>query len=462
MSNHQQLLTNHNSTLINRIVSQVCQTIIVIHAQQPELLLEKYRSINWQNSANQATLREKFTELLSPTENLDELQHKLKFYLKALLIPESSNSPILKELTAKIEKVGLLTHELHEPSKLAVNQSWQQSKIAILLLDAENLQINLYTEKFLATICTCPIHVKIAFANWSNRGKLDVDLHERGYDLIHVPSGRDNADGKMIAFGSSIHERYPNVKEVLVCSSDKVMTNLCNNLQQRGLIVYQVSQQGENIRLFNSHTGKIITHNLKYLPDLPDIEQLIQYLKSLIKAEQKRTNSYWIKLSILSNLFKNKYKLTLTQVINKHFPGKKAKDLLVSYPADFVIHQIDETSELFVTLFEKNHISLGESEDHPVVSSEKNQLLSEISSQKDLEQALKKILVDLTSEAPNTYINIGILGSKFRQEYGKSITDQIKELKLSSKFMKFLHSCKSFAIKQTPNGWEVRLNSTLQ
>ena len=25
-------------------------------------------------------------------------------------------------------------------------------------------------------------------------GKLDVDFHERGYELIHVPAGRDNAD----------------------------------------------------------------------------------------------------------------------------------------------------------------------------------------------------------------------------------------------------------------------------
>ncbi|WP_228371539.1 hypothetical protein [Trichormus azollae] len=57
-------------------------------------------------------------------------------------------------------------------------------------------------------------------------------MHERSYDLVHVPAGRDNADGKMIAFGSSIHEVYPHAKEVLVCSSDKVMTNSCKNLQQ--------------------------------------------------------------------------------------------------------------------------------------------------------------------------------------------------------------------------------------
>jgi len=451
MSNNQRSLTNYDSTLINKIVTQACQAIIFIHQQQPELLVEKYRNIHWQNSANQVALKDKFTELLSQTKSWEGLQQKLEFYLRALLLPDSFNSPILKELIGSVEKLNPLISELKEPLNLTINTTWQQFKIAILLLDAENLQISTYTEKFLATICTCPIQVKIAFANWSNRGKLDVDLHERGYDLIHVPSGRDNADGKMIAFGSSIHERYPNVKEVFVCSSDKVMTNLCNNLQQRGLIVYQVSQQGENIRLFNSVTGKIISHNLKHVPDIPDIDQLITYIKSIIKDEQKRTNSYWIKLSIISNLFKNKYKLTITQVLYKHFPGKKTRDLFTSYPADFVIHQIDESSELFVTVFENLQPQ------NYALNSEKIDLITDISSQADLEQALKKIIIDLTGSTPNIYINVGILGSKFRHTYGKSITDQIKELQLSSKFMKFLHSCSSFEIRQTAKGWEVRL-----
>jgi hypothetical protein len=137
--------------------------------------------------------------------------------------------------------------------------------ITFLLLDAENLQISTHTEKYLANVCNCPLQVKIAFANWSNRGKLDIELHERGYDLIHVRAGRDNADGKMIAFGSYIHELYPHAKEVLVCSSDKVMTNLCNKLQQHGLIVYQVSQHSENINLFKNSTGETTIYSTKPL-----------------------------------------------------------------------------------------------------------------------------------------------------------------------------------------------------
>lgn len=52
--------------------------------------------------------------------------------------------------------------------------------IAILLLDAENLQLDVQTEKFLSGICHYPIQIKIAFANWRSLGKLDVDFHSRG------------------------------------------------------------------------------------------------------------------------------------------------------------------------------------------------------------------------------------------------------------------------------------------
>ncbi|NJL79942.1 MAG: hypothetical protein HC917_15875 [Richelia sp. SM2_1_7] len=69
----------------------------------------------------------------------------------------------------------------------------------------------------------------------------------------------------MIAFGSQIDEYYPKVKEVLVCSSDTVMTNLCNHLQQKGLTVYQISQQSSNLTIFNSKTNETTTTQF-YLP----------------------------------------------------------------------------------------------------------------------------------------------------------------------------------------------------
>ncbi|MBW4570464.1 MAG: hypothetical protein KME31_21300 [Tolypothrix carrinoi HA7290-LM1] len=451
------LLTTYDSALFNKIGFYVGQAIIAIQDKQPELLQEKYRNVSW-NSRHQSSLTAKLTEILRPSDDWDTLIKKLQGFLKVLLIPESFNSPILIKLIEEIRLLNPAKLELNGSSShsTVTNGSLPQTKIAVLLLDAENLQINADTEQFLTTVCTCPIQVKIAFANWRSMGKLDVEFHQRGYDLIHVPAGRDNADGKMIAFGSSIHEHYPKAKEVLVCSSDTVMTNLCNHLQQNGLTVYRVSKQGNNITVFNISTGKKDNSSLNILPKIPTLEQFIHQIKELIKIEQKRTKNCWVKLATLSQMFKDKYQLTISQVVSQHLPGKKARDIFVNYPTEFVVHQMSEQSELYVTLFEINQVQQLDSSNDDIQQTNVASL-SSINSNTDLEQALKNIIKKLTTQSSNSYICIGILGSKFRQQYGKSITEQIKSLHLNDNFIKFLQSCDSFELQKKGDRWHVAL-----
>ncbi|MFM5981900.1 MAG: NYN domain-containing protein [Sphaerospermopsis kisseleviana] len=464
MSNHERSLTTSDSALLNQIVSQVCQTIITIQQQQPELLMEKYRKVQWQKTANQSALSAKFTELLSQTRSREELINKLQLYLKAFLVPAALNVPIISELIAEIRNHNPVISDLNSCLNSTLFPALVPVGIGVLLLDAENLQLNINTEKFLATICQCPIQVKIAFANWSNRGKLDVELHERGYDLIHVPAGRDNADGKMIAFGSSIHELYPKAKEVFVCSSDKVMTNLCNNLQQHGLTVYQVSQHGENINILNNTTGKTIIHSIKPLPEIPSIDQFVLQVKHLIKEEQKQTANYWIKLSQISKLYKTKYQVNISNVIAKYLPGKRARDIFISYPADFVIHQVDDVGELYITLFEQQHFSQKEdinpAENNKNSQVKNNSLVNSLTTKLDLEKAIKNIWAELSKQSKNESFDISILASKFKQKYGKPITEQMKELQIGGTFAKFLQSCSDFQVQLKDNKWQViKLNS---
>ncbi|MBD2608336.1 NYN domain-containing protein [Scytonema hofmannii FACHB-248] len=462
------LLTTYDSALFNKIGFYVGQAIIAIQDKQPELLLEKYRNVPW-NSRHQFSLTAKLTEILRQSNDWDTLINTLQGFLKVLLIPESFNSPILIKLIEDIRLLNPAKPELNgsnslntiKPvsSEIVTNGSLSQTKIAVLLLDAENLQINAETEQFLTTVCTCPIQVKIAFANWRSMGKLDIEFHQRGYDLIHVPAGKDNADGKMIAFGSSIHEHYPKAKEVLVCSSDTVMTNLCNHLQQNGLTVYQVNKQGNNVTVVNISTGKNYNYSLNILPKIPTIEQFIHQLKELIKVEQKRTENCWVELATLSQMFKDKYQLTITQIVSKHLPGKKARDIFVNYPTEFVVHQMSEQSELYVTLFEINQVQQVDTSNDDVQQTNVASL-SSINSKTDLEEALKNIIKKLTTQSSNSYICIGILGSKFSQQYGKSITNQIKCLHLSGNYMKFLQSCDSLELQKTGDRWHVALRQT--
>ncbi|KOP26004.1 hypothetical protein AMR41_12110 [Hapalosiphon sp. MRB220] len=465
MSNNNTLLKPDETTLVNQISNYVYQAIALIQEQQPELLLEKYRNIDWRSSRNESAFTAKLIEFLNSNHTDHALLSELPRFLKAILTSESFNSPILIHLLDTVRqlsdhnlesnKLSIYQHSniLEQANPINHSQSVQNLGVAILLLDAENLQIDIETEKFLTTICACSLQVKIAFANWRSMGKIDIQLHERGYELIHVPPGRDNADGKMIAFGSSIHERYPKAKEILVCSTDHVMTNLCNHLQQNGLTVYRVSKQGESLTVVNSNIGKVIN----FIPNLPSLEIFIQQLKKIIKAEQKSTNSYWIQLSKISQIYKTKYTFSISEVVSQHLPNKRARDIFINYPHEFVIHQIDENSELYIALFD-----ICESQEfHSINTIRQNSnslsLVPDIKSKTDLEEALKQIIIDLTIQSPGSYVDLGILGSKFSQQYGKPITEQIKSLQLNGNFVKFLQSSQTFEIKQTEKRWEVAI-----
>ncbi|MBE9212781.1 NYN domain-containing protein [Plectonema cf. radiosum LEGE 06105] len=319
------------------------------------------------------------------------------------------------------------------------NGNQQQTGIAVLLLDVENIQITTETEQILKTICNHPIQIKIAFANWQSMGKKDIEFHHRGYDLIHVPRGKDNADGKMIAFGSQIDQHYPQVKEVLVCSSDTVMTNLCNHLQQKGLTVYQISQQSGNLTIFNSKTNETENHII-----LPSIEQLLYQIKDIIKEQQLQTSNQWIKLTQICKRFKEKYSFGINKVVSHHLPGKTVKNIFIDKP-EFVIHQIPENPEVYITLFK---ISSEEKPDNQILTFE---------NKSSLEQALVKIITQVVGKTPSNYIPIHTVGERFNKQYGKGITKILKELNLSRNFVNFLESCNLVEMKKTGNIWQVAL-----
>lgn len=526
-------LTKYPTPLLNKIGSYVCQAVIYIQQQQPGLLLDRYRSISWRDNSNQSRLKAKLIEVISNAQDWESLVNHVEVFIKALLIPDSTNTPVLIKLQEKIrqlnpniseskassnlqdinstnkksntqtvdasvsnhQKSNIKTIELSDsdnqqgtnstesanqeslPSTDADNQEYidsaeketlpkttesktsenqpdislidnktpaqvkiqKQPEIAVLLLDAENIKITPEIEKFLTTVCTRTIQIKIAFANWQSMGKKDIDFYDRGYDLIHVPSGKDNAEKKMIAFGSIIDEYYPKVKEVLVCSSHNVMTNLSKHLQQKGLTVYQVSQENSSLTILNSKTNEIQEHTI-----LPSIEQLLSQIKDIIKEQEIQTSNQWIKLSKICRLFKYKYSFGINKVVSYHLPGKNVKNIFVNKP-EFVIHQIPEHPEAYVTLFKM-----------PTEKNVDNKLLT-FENESALEQALIQIITHLIGKTPNNYIPIHTVGERFDKKYGKGITKILKELNMSGNFANFLKSCSSFDLKKTGNIWQVAL-----
>ncbi|MEG4054079.1 MULTISPECIES: NYN domain-containing protein [unclassified Microcoleus] len=180
--------------------------------------------------------------------------------------------------------------------------------LAILLLDAENLKLDVNAEKFLASLYGSPLQVKIAFANWKKptTGKLDAELYDRGYELIHVPGGANSADGKMIAFGAAILYRYRDVKQVFVCSSDGLLNHLCNQLQNQGLTVFRVRRQNAVLSVENLLTGDTNHYSCKREQEVPSFEELANQIGEFLKAEHKSIDERIARFSSVAELFQDR------------------------------------------------------------------------------------------------------------------------------------------------------------
>jgi len=473
-----------NSTVIHSICLHIYQTILEIQEQQPELLKEKYRNVLWQAPRYQATVLEKLKERLHQTKNQQVLLRNVQKFLQVLLTPDYFQSQNFGNLMAKIRaSTQYLVVDSNSTTSLKVRQKAagtdqkvvtdnngnfkpplpilpvdtvevdsvlkKDEGIAILLLDAENLQLDVETEKLLAEVCSYPLQIKIAFANWRTMGKQDLELHRRGYELIHVPAGKDSADVKMATVGSSIFVHYPTAREVFVCSSDKVLTHLCNTLQTHGLTVYSVCKQGSKIRVFNNQNGDYQIHSLIPQAEIPSLEEFIAQIQALITKEQKNHQNHWIKLSKLSQLYKNKYNLTITQVVTGHLPGKRARDVFLEYPTKFVTHQPLEQSEIYITLFTQLPAeSATDASSPPTEVTVQDTASSQINSRADLEQSIVKIVQSLTAQSPGSYIDISRVGGEFKRQYGQTINETISWLQLKVKYVTILQSCSDLQVKQ--------------
>lgn len=469
MQDDSHLKPMNDSSVIQSISGYIGHAIFSTYQNHPEWLKEQFKNQPWDNKKFQDKFIKKLIEEFSKIKDTNELVAKAIKVFQTFLFPSFFGS---SNFTEAIENIRDITQRQPTTSLNPVDEvksagnsgsvtpESKTSAMAILLLDAENLPLNVETENFLAGCCTYPIRIKIAFANWRSMGKQDIEYHGRSYELIHVPASKNSADMKMATVGASIFLHYPTAKEVLICSSDKALLHLRNTLQAQGLTVYLVHKHSEIITVVNSTTGYTQTHAIK---PIPTIDQFINQIKDLIIEEQKKTSNQWMTLSRISQLYQAKYKTQIKQVVAGHLPGKKAQDIFINYPTDFVVHQPAEKSEFYLTLFQPANLpTIPEIQTpvQPTTSSVSSQLSSNITSKADLEQAIVKIIIALTAKSPGSYISLSNLGSEFRKQYGQPITKVMTSLQLGSKLPKILLSCSTFKVKNAGKQYVVCLSQS--
>ncbi|MBD1912260.1 MULTISPECIES: NYN domain-containing protein [unclassified Leptolyngbya] len=455
--------TRNTLDIASQLAHRVCQAIATQYQQNPNWLAEGIRQNDWQNPTNQSKLFQKLATTLGEVpddQKVLKCQKLLKLFFDTTFLSTQEYQLLVSDL--EILDQGTTVAEL------------ENRGISLLLLDAENLQLSAEQENFLASLCTYPLQVKIAFADWKKLGKHDEELHQRHYDLIHVPKGKDMADGKMITVGTSLKEHYKNVQEVLVCSSDKVMTSLYIKLQQQGLIAYQIQKQSDGtLSILNSRTGDTCIYPTAMLPSLEDA---IMHLQHIVWEEQQKTSQTFIQLAVVSKRFQERIGFRISEIIGTYLPGRSVKELLVSYSNLFAIHQVPGESGLYVSLFTlpdseqvkqyqarqeaKQQLSETRKSAITITSNSVQKAQLNLKSAEELEAAIVSIIEAIEANKPSEFITISIVGSQFSQKYKCPITTALKQLNINKKYPAFLQSCKKLIVQQNGNIWMVKLRSS--
>ncbi|WP_392534090.1 NYN domain-containing protein [Nostoc sp. C117] len=332
--------------------------------------------------------------------------------MQTILSPDWLESVALSQFIQKIQEKTQIKHQL-------------ETGISLLLLDAENLKLDINSESFLASVCEYPLKVKIAFANWKNSsiGKQDIELYNRGYQLVHVPGGKDSADAKMIAFGACILRSYPTVAEILVCSGDGILMHLCNELQNQGLIVYWVHRQGQSLHIENRNTGKLTHYSITMTTEVPSLEKVVDQIQDLIKNEQDSINSRLQSLAAIASLFEERCNINYTH------------------------HQKQPQHEEIT--------SISQELSRQFIKDGKKEYFGQFCDGETLDKFMLEIIQDIKIKSPNTKVSISKLGTQIQKITGESPNAIVKKLKLGANFTKYLESSPAFTLKASGREYEV-------
>ena len=141
--------------ILKIISSYVLQTFLTVSRKHPQWLNEKYRKYPWYDGDFEVKFNCKLVEKLRQTKNQEQLLNYLLVFFRDVLSSDFFSSFEFSNLIVKINQVC----------------SSSQEYFSLLLMDVENLTLDREAEKILADICSYPLKIKLAFANWKQQGK---------------------------------------------------------------------------------------------------------------------------------------------------------------------------------------------------------------------------------------------------------------------------------------------------
>jgi hypothetical protein len=440
------------SDFIYRQISHlVLAGLIEIQQDYPHCFQPQYQAVSLE--AKEAILLDRLTAFFQQIEVSDKLLILVKKAMGKFVEADFFETYNYRQFLSKVERLIQLnlqqqvTYLSEEYVYKMPARVMNSDGIALLLLDTENIELSQEAESWVQDFCQYPIRSKLAFGNWRRLGNRDVDLHQRGYQMVHVPDGKNSADFKMTAVGSSYLLHSPNVKEAVICSSDHDLDNLQHALQCQGLRVHYLYQETSRLILCSYATQQVEAFQLAepVLLDFPSREVGLDFIKTFLK-----TFNGPVALGIIGSEFAREFQVSLGQ-FGKHYRlGKTAKSLFASHP-DFVIHRSGVNKQWEVALKPSN------SPQTTIPFMRRFGLETEDLSLEGLGQLLRDTLAQVLSDRYCSEISLSVVVSVFRQEHGQSLKQLLKALRFSGNVPDFFQTCDTIITTWNGHQWMLSL-----
>lgn len=437
------------------IATKICNALIRIQAERPEWIQVAIRHVSLADK--KAPIVQRLSHLLRASSEHDRAIEEVIGFLEKLLDPVVAETQFYQKLTQFLMVQTSATTTASDPDhavpriKLIQDShrhqqppSFDSKSLAILLLDAENIDLSQDAENWLAKFCEHPLTLKFAFGNWKQLGDRDKQLHQRGYHLIHVSAGKNHADSKMTIVGSSIWVHLPRIKEVIVCSNDSDLETLRNTLHFQGLNVRLLQRHQQTLTLTHSQTSKVLVYQLSTPVKMPTLQEGTLFCRQYLAAmpDQK------ISLSQLSSEFSKQLGFSISAFVKHHNLSKTPKAFF-EQSEEFRLLTQKGDPQLYVENFIQESI---QSVASGLVPNAQKEFTA-----KALRLVIVGIVKRLLKEQEEQALDVGKVAITFRQQYGKSMKSVLKELGLGQSVPKFLQTCEKITVKKHNTKWVVAL-----
>lgn len=480
-----------NPACYEKIAHFLQTALLQTQQQRADLLTEAGRA--WLQATSAETQIAKLTALLEQQPTTPALLLAIKRILDRLFVPTFRGSQPYRQILQQVQRSAIAPlfpiapaspepFPKHQPQNEPSSLPW----VGLLLVDAENMHPPEALEAFLQTVGQYPIRHRLAFGNWRKLGRRDQSFYQRGYQMVHVPSGKNSTDIKMSLDTSLISLWNPSIREVFICSTDSDLLHLGHTLLHLGVTPYRVSRRHNRFAIVNvaqqttqtfllSQARQPPDHPLAPTPEVaqanqavaapevvkvPSLSQLEWWLKVLITQEQQANPGQPITIGRLGHLFRDRNQISANGALKANSGYSSLRQFLEDNDM-FELSRSPDGQHIVVALTTQ----IGES---PPVAEPSGPVFvpqpngdraspSPITDAQSLEQALITLLWSLSSGQAETQIHLSVLAAYFAHIYQEPMSAVLKRIGEPKGLPKFLVKCRSLRVQQQGQDWRIAL-----